>query len=277
MIPTLAALFAVALACSLISVIVVLRGWAQMGEGIAHAGFGGAGTAWLLSLLLPSFPAIKSEYGIYACAVLFSLGVAFLVAVLTRKSLLRADTVIGIAVVFSLAWGFLAQGVFMHFKEVQPPDYAGYLIGQFRNSPEFLIGAACLCGLIVLILAAFWREIMFYCFDPVLAETSGVRAGAIHYLLILLVALVIAVGMRMLGSILITALLILPGASALLLSRKMKIVLLLSSSFSLLGALCGVLINARWRFIPAGPAIVLSLVMIFVLLHAKKWLKPQGA
>lgn len=179
---TIAALCAVALACSLLSVVVVLRGWAQMGEGIAHAGFGGAGAAWILSLLFPSIPLLTSDSGIYICAVVFSMAVSFMVAVLTRKSLLRADTVIGISVVFSLAFGFLAQGVYMHFNGMRlPPDYYGYLLGHFNNSAEFLIVSACICGLVLLLLAAFWREIVFYCFDPVLAETSGVRAGAFHY------------------------------------------------------------------------------------------------
>jgi ABC-type Mn2+/Zn2+ transport system permease subunit len=266
----LAALVALAMACALLSVIVVLRGWAFLGEGIAHAGFGGAGTAWLLSLIFPSLLLFRSEAGIYATAVTFSLAVALAVGVVTRRGVVRADAAIGVFLVLSLAWGFMAQGVYMHFNDGKlPPDYYSYLWGRLADlPPSFLLGAAGAAGAVLLLLAALWKETLACCFDPVLAETSGVRAGSLHYLLVVLITIAIVIGMRILGSVLVTALLVLPGTTALLLSRRLWRVLAIAAGVNVGGALAGAAVHAQWRFIPDGPAIVLSLVFIFLVSYA---------
>ncbi|MGA2496331.1 MAG: metal ABC transporter permease, partial [Tepidisphaeraceae bacterium] len=127
-IPSLVALLAMSIACALLSVIVVLRGWAFIGEGIAHAGFGGAGTAWILSLLLPSVALFHAEAGIYLTSIVFCLIIAIGIGTFTRRGLVHADAVIGIFLVLSLAWGALAQAIYMQRTSGRsPPDFFTYL------------------------------------------------------------------------------------------------------------------------------------------------------
>src|SRR3954468_10901208 len=93
---------AIACACALLSVAVVLRRWAFIGEGIGHAGFGGAGTAWLLALL---FPALDQSWFVFAVVVAFCLATSLAIGRLSRSSRVSADAAIGIFLVASLAWG----------------------------------------------------------------------------------------------------------------------------------------------------------------------------
>lgn len=276
-ISSLLALVTMAVACALLSVIVVLRGWAFIGEGIAHAGFGGAGTAWILSLLLPSVALFHAEAGIYLTSIAFCLAIAIAIGTFTRRGLVHADAVIGIFLVLSLAWGFLAQAIYMHCTNgMAPPDFASYLWGRDLSylPAGFLLGSALACVAVIVVVAMLAKEIIYYAFDPMLAETSGVRVGMIHYLLIVLITIAIVIGMRILGSVLVTALLVLPGASALLLSRNLRTVLAISIAASLAGTLAGAAVHAQWRFIPDGPAIVLALVLAFVVCYTARRLRP---
>jgi len=120
---------------------------------------------------------------------------------------------------------------------------------------------------VIVIIAVLAKEILAYCFDPTTAYTSGVRAGFIHYLLMVLIALVIVIGMRVAGSVLVTALLVLPGVTAMLLSRKLATVLTIAITTSLIAALIGLLIHEHWRFLPVGPGIVLMLVAEFLIAY----------
>ena len=84
----------------------------------------------------------------------------------------------------------------------------------------------------------------------------------------LLIGLVMVIGVRVIGSLMVTALLVLPGASALLVSRRLHVVIALSLATALIGAIVGLLLNARWSYLPIGPAIVLTLVAQFVVAYA---------
>ncbi|MFI5379954.1 MAG: metal ABC transporter permease [Tepidisphaerales bacterium] len=275
-IPSLLALLAMAVACALLSVIVVLRGWAFIGEGIAHAGFGGAGTAWMLSLLLPSVALFHTPAGIYLTSVAFCIVIALAIGTFTRRGLVHADAVIGIFLVLSLAWGLLAQSIYMYRSHgMAPPDFPSYFLGSDLSllPAGFLFASAVACVAVIVVVALLAKEIVYYAFDPMLAETSGVRVGLIHYLLIVLITVAIVIGMRILGSLLVTALLILPGAAALLVSRDLRTVLGISIATSLAGTLAGAAVHVRWRFIPDGPAIVLALVLVFVGCYAARTLR----
>src|ERR1044071_87872 len=95
---------AMAVACAVLSVFVVARRWAFIGEGISHSGFGGAGTAWLLMLF---FPALDQPWVPYLSVVIFCLLTAGAIGMLSRSRGVNADAAIGIFLVASLAWGFL--------------------------------------------------------------------------------------------------------------------------------------------------------------------------
>lgn len=261
--PPLLVASAISITCALLSVFVVARRWAFIGEGISHSGFGGAGTAWMLAL---AFPAVFERPWVpYAGVVVFSLATALAIGFLTRRNRVDSDTAIGIFLVASLAWGFLAYHLYVMHTHREPAGWQTFLFGMQDITWRFSIGAAMLCIAVIGVVAFLSKEIIYYCFDPGLAETSGVPARAIHYLLMLLVALTIVVGVRVAGTVLVAAMLVLPGATALQLSDRLRSVLACSVAVGLAGALAGLAVRARWPAIPTGPAIVLALFVVFVL------------
>jgi ABC-type Mn2+/Zn2+ transport system permease subunit len=262
---------ALAVACALLSVLVVLRRWAFIGEGISHAGFGGVGTAWVASLAVP---ALGREGAAYAVAIAFCLLMALVIGWVSRRERLNADAAIGIVLVGSLAWGFVALSFYQRFRGAVngAPNASGwefYLLGDVRNlSAEAMASGVAVSLAVIVTLCVLAKEVLFYCMDPALAEVSGVRAGFVHYLLMLMLALVIVVGMRLAGYLLVTALLVLPGATALVLSQRLKWVVGVSVVVSLSGVIGGLALRASYPFVPSGPAMVLVLVVLFVVAYA---------
>jgi manganese/iron transport system permease protein len=267
-VPALLTATSVALSCAVLSVFVVSRRWAFIGEGIAHSGFGGAGTVWLLILIFPSLGGDGREWIPYLGVVVFCLATALGIGYFTRNGRINSDAAIGIFLVASLAWGILAQNIYLHQMHMNPVGWDTFLFGQMNVSMEFAIGAALLCFAVVAVVVMLGREIVAYAFDPVSAEASGVRVGFIHYLLIVLVAMTIVIGVRLAGNVLVTALLVLPGATALILCRTLRSTLLASLIVALIGTLGGLGIHFRWTFIPTGPAIVLLMFAEFLVGYA---------
>jgi ABC-type Mn2+/Zn2+ transport system permease subunit len=252
---------ALATACALLSIPVVLRRWAFIGEGIGHAGFGGAGTAWMLSL---AFPVFQDAGAVYAVVIAFSLVTAIGIGWLSRNSEVPPDSAIGIFLVGSFAWGVLGQYVFSANRGAYPVLLDNLLFGQFREfSPALSLATVLISVVAILVLIGLWREILYCCADPMLAESSGVHAGFIHYLMMALLGLVIVVGVRLMGTVLVTALLILPGASALLVSRRLGTVIALSVGCAWVGTVGGLMMHRWWSWMPAGPCIVLVLLVAF--------------
>src|SRR5262245_38379943 len=123
---------ALALACAMLSVIVVLRRWAFIGEGIAHSGFGGAGAAWILMLLIPAFK--QSVWLPYVSVVIFCIGAALAIGALSRGRSIHADAAIGIFLTASLAFGILAQKIYDKVNHVRPALFDDLLYGEFSGS-----------------------------------------------------------------------------------------------------------------------------------------------
>ncbi|CAA9395340.1 MAG: hypothetical protein AVDCRST_MAG64-1406, partial [uncultured Phycisphaerae bacterium] len=111
-------------------------------------------------------------------------------------------------------------------------------------------------------------------FDPATAEASGVHAGFVHYLLILLVTATIVIGSRVVGSILVTALLVLPGATSLAVSRRLSVAVGGAVGLGLVAAVAGVLASRHVPYLTTGPAIVLALFAAYVLAFLARRLRP---
>ena len=258
-------------ACATLSVIVVLRRWAFIGEGISHAGFGGIGTAWLLSL---AFPVFGHPGAAYAIAIAFCLLIALAIGYATRESgkghTFGADSAIGIFLVASLAWGFVALALYNRMRHGGSEEsWEKYLFGSMdRISTDTMLAGVAVSTAVVFAVAALFKEILYYAFDPLMAQVSGVRVTLLHYLLMLLLAMTIVVGMRIAGNVLVTALLVLPGATSLLLSRSLTRVMTISVIVGLIGSVGGLVVNHTfWPFLPSGPAIVLVLFTEFLLAY----------
>jgi ABC-type Mn2+/Zn2+ transport system permease subunit len=260
-----AASASVGIAGAVLSVFVVLRRWAYLGDGIAHAGFGGIGTAVLLSI---AFPALNNGTAIYLIATVFSLATALAVASISRRRAVSGDAAIGIFVAATLAWGFIAFGIHAHLGRGGPGGWEDYLLGNINgiSSAATALAVAVSAGIVITVFALH-RQIILYCFDPTLAEITGVPVGFVHYLLILLVALVIIIGMRLSGNLLVPALLVLPGAAGLRVSRSMRVVMAVAIVASVIATVAGLVVSRRWEYISPGPAMVSVLFLEFLVAH----------
>src|ERR1051325_2267608 len=189
LLPPLLAAVALGSACAVLSVFVILRRWAFIGEGISHSGLAGAGTAWLLAL---AFPALDHPLAPFIAIILACLLTTLAIGYFSRAGRLNADTAIGIFLVASLAWGFLAQSIYMEYRHRAPAGWDNFLLGQLLGvSPRYAIATAIVCIGVIAAVAMLGKEMLLYAFDPVAAQVSGVRAGLIHYLLMALVWLTI--------------------------------------------------------------------------------------
>jgi ABC-type Mn2+/Zn2+ transport system permease subunit len=272
------ATLALGLACSVMSIVVILRGWSFLGEGISHAGFGGVGTAFVLSLLVPG---LRDSQPAFAVAAVFCLVTAMAIARLSRGSIapsgssaaggsIGSDAAIGVFVAASLAWGFVAFQWYAQGSGKGVASWELYLFGSVDDVTRVdALASVCVSAAVMLIVALLGRQVLLYCLDPTMAQVSGVAVGMIHYLLFGLLALVVIATMWLVGNLLAPALLVLPGATALSLSRRLKTVMLLSTGAGGGSVLAGMLIHGHWTFLPPGPAIVL--VNFLLLLAARAW------
>src|SRR4051794_13448469 len=252
-----------AAACAGLSVFVVARRWAFIGEGISHSGFGGAGAAWLLMLAAPSL--IDKPWVVSVSVVVFCLGTALAIGYLSRGDRVTGDAAIGIFLVASLAFGFLAQHIYVFVRHRDPYGFVDYLLRTPAGlEPRMAVAVVAVSAVVLITLAALGKEILSYCFDPLMAQASGVPAGFIHYLLMVLIAMTIIIGIPLIGSPLVAALLVLPGGTAQQLSRRLARVVTISITTAVVSAVAGVAMHARWNFIPPGPAIVLTLFALFL-------------
>ncbi len=234
-----------------------------MGEGISHSGFGGAGTAWMLAVAFPN--TFNDPFVPYLFVLLFCFMAAIGIGWLSNTGKVTSDAAIGIFLVTSLAWGFIGQHIYTSHFHHEPSGFSNLLFGQMQAVTSLYAILSCLVALIVAGLSySLSKELIAYCFDPLLARTSGVRTTFIHYLLMAMMALAIVIGIRVVGSVLVTALLVLPAATANLLSKRLGAVIGMSILIALLGAWGGLLVSETWRQLPAGSCIVLVMVAEFL-------------
>jgi ABC-type Mn2+/Zn2+ transport system permease subunit len=245
---------AIAAACAVLSVFVVSRRWAFIGEGISHSGFGGAGAAWLIMLAAPSLA--NSAWMPYAAVVLFCVATALAIGYLSHGNRVTGDAAIGIFLVASLAFGFLARQIYLHVRHVEPAAFEALLFGGDSGliTARGAVAIVCVSLALLVTVAAVGKEILAYAFDPLMAQASGVRSAAIHYLLMLLIAIAVMVGMPVIGAPLVTALIVLPGVTATQLSQRLKTVIALAVAAAVIAAVIGATFMRTRTSSSAAPA-----------------------
>jgi ABC-type Mn2+/Zn2+ transport system permease subunit len=262
----------VSFTCSLLSVFVVLRRMAFIGQGISHAAFGGiAFGLWL-------FPALATpDLRVYAITVAFCLAVAGLIGFSSRSERLSEDSAIGIFFVAGMAAGV----IFLSLRETYTTDVFNYLFGTILAVNEqdlWLIGG--LAGLVFVLILLNLKELYAFCFDEVYADTLGISTTFLHYLLLFLLALTIVLSVKVAGVILVTAFLVIPGACAAQMTYRFKWMLLLSVLIGTFTAGGGLLLSNHLSQdvleLPPSAMIVVvqfALFLLILLIHQlRRWL-----
>ncbi len=267
------AAIAVGLVCSLLSVIIVLKRMAFIGQGISHAGFGGVGTAALLG-----FTGMAYQWQQDIIVLIFCLASAVAIGLLSRSRIVARDSAIGILLVVSMAWGVLAQNIRMMLLESSPtylnwvggvaygPNWESIMFGSLLHvGQQGMWTAVVLCIVIISLCALLYKEMLFFTFDETVSKVFGTPSAFLHYLLLLMLALVVVVTIRLVGLILVSALLIVPGTAALMLSRRMMWVLILSAVIGVVGSVGGLVISLEMKDLSPGACIVALLFILFMV------------
>lgn len=251
--------------CGVLSVLVVVKKLGFVGQGISHSAFGGIGLASLLAAAgwIPEGTLVQ-----LAVVVLFCIGAALGISAVSDRRTVPVDTAIGMFLVGSMALGALltqiSQGVAASNGRIGVvQSWESILFGSILTAGMSDVVAGWLvCGLVLLI--AWWkrRPMLFWAFDEDAATAFGVPGRTIKMLLMILLALAIVVAMRLAGVVLATALLVLPGATALKLTDRLWPVVGLSVLTGILGLVGGLVLSAEMNWQP-GPCVVLVMTLLF--------------
>ncbi|MBX3358856.1 MAG: metal ABC transporter permease [Phycisphaeraceae bacterium] len=264
LLPGLLAGVAIFTAGSVLSVFVVLKRLSFVGQGVSHSAFGGIGIAAVLGL----FAAHSPSTGVLTLAIVLAFCVISAVgmALVGDRRAVREDTAIGVFLVASMSLGAVLLAVASrHGRLPGAVAYESILFGQILgiSAAEAWVAAGATS---VAIVAIWWirRPLLFWAFDESAAVASGVPGRRSRLVLMSLLALLIVIAMKLVGVILATAVLVLPGATALKLSRRLSRVIAVSIASSLVSLLLGVAVSLE-ADLPPGATIVLVMTGQFAL------------
>jgi len=238
--------------CGLVGVFVVLRNMSYIGHGLSHAVFGGAAVAAV------------AGFSFFVGAGAWGLASGLLIAWVARRRIIGADAAIGVITTASFAIGLALQARFGQARRSIEAVLFGNVLGVFRG--DIVLVLAVMCASIAAIALAY-RHLLFATFDPEVANVSGVRVARIEALLMLLLSGTILVTVRVVGVLLISALLVLPAVCARMLTNSFRRMLWTSP---LLGAAFGgVGMYVSWfADVPSGAVIILVGTAVFAVVYA---------
>jgi ABC-type Mn2+/Zn2+ transport system permease subunit len=238
--------------CAVVGVYVVLRGMSFVGAGISHAAFGGVALGFILGLN----PVLA--------AVLFCLLTAWGIGLIARKGQVKEDTAVGVLFAATMALGILLIGL-MHGYRI---DLFGYLFGSILAvTPQDVWITAALGVLVLATVGLLFKELLFITFDPEMAQVSGVAAGRIYFVLLGLIALTVVVSIKVVGIVLVSALIVTPAAAAYQLTEDFRKMIALAVLFGVGAAVVGLMIS-YWLNTASGATIVLLATVSFFLAAA---------
>ncbi len=241
--------FFLALACGLLGVFLVLRREAMIGHGLSHVAFAGLALGFTLDIMPLAF-------ALFVCLV----GALFIQEI-REKGRLPGDTALGIISSAGLAIGILLVSLKRGFGV----ELMGFLFGDILAiSPPEVWFAAILAVLITFSLKFNYYPLIFLTFDRETAIVSGVRVKRLDRLMVFLTSLTIVLGIKLVGILLVSALMAIPAAAALQISKSFRQALVFSTLFSFFAMTLGILISYLLDT-PAAVMIVFISLLIFVV------------
>ena len=249
----------VALCAALLGVSLVLKRYSMIGDGLSHVGFGALSIAMAMNVAP------------LAVAIPVVVAAAFLLLRLSQNGKLRGDSAIAL-----ISSGALAAGVLVtSLSSGLNADVYGYMFGSILSMGEGDVTLSLILALVVLVMfILFYNNIFAITFDESFARATGTRANLYSMIIALLTALTIVIGMRIMGTMLISGLIIFPALTAMRLCRSFRGVVLLSALVSVLCFLIGMVLSYAIAT-PAGASIVMTNVVAYCIFWAIGKLKAH--
>jgi zinc transport system permease protein len=247
--------------CAMIGVFVVQRGLSFIGDGLAHAAFGGIALGLLLGTAVE-----RATWVALPFTVLVALGIGYVL----RRGNMRGDVATGVFFAVSFALGVLFLG--LRSTQAQPVNVETVLFGSILAiSPDDLVLVGSVAVVTFALLLATWTRLAYATFDPELATLSGVPVAALDYMLLALTAVVIVVSVKTVGVALVSSFVVIPVATARMLGRTLGRVALYAVLLGVGGAGLGLLLSYHLN-VASGATIILTLGVLFgvVLLSRRR-------
>jgi zinc transport system permease protein len=250
----------VALCSALLGVSLVLKRYSMIGDGLSHVGFGSLAVATALHAapLAVSIPVVVLA--------------AFLLLRVSENSKIRGDAAIALISMSALAIGVLVISMTTGMNT----DVCNYLFGSIlaMSKADVYLSVA-LSAAVLVLFVLFYNRIFAVTFDESFARACGVNAGAYNALIALLTALTIVLGMRMMGALLITSLIIFPALTSMRLYKRFKSVIVCSAVVSVVCFFAGVVLSYLYAT-PTGASVVAVNIAAFLAFSFASFLKERA-
>ncbi len=243
------------IACGIVGVYVVTKRIVFISGGIAHASFGGIGLGY--------FVGISPVIG----AMIFSVASALGIGLVSRRTRLPEDTVIGILWATGMALGI----VFIGLTPGYAPDLFSYLFGNILTVPRSdLILMAALDAVIVITVIALYKEFLAISFDEEFSTVTGIPVEALYLLLLSMIALTVVVLLRVVGIILVIALLTIPAALARQFTSSLRTMMLLAILFGAILTFGGLWVSYLLDLASGATIILLSGIAMLIIIGVSR-------
>ncbi len=240
----------VSLCAALLGVTLVLKRYSMIGDGLSHVGFAALGIAAALN---------TAELQLYIAIPIVVIA-AFLLLRINESSRIKGDAAIGIIATLSLAVGYIVL-----YRVGTNVDISNYMFGNMftisKTDAWFSVGVAVV---VILLYVLFYHKLFAVTFDENFARAGGMPTTLYNTIIAILTAITVVLGMRMMGTLLISALIIFPALTAMRVCKSFKGVVLTAISVSLICFFAGT-VSAHFLNFPAGSTVVVANGVAFVL------------
>ena len=247
----------IAISSSFLGIFLVLKKQSMIGDGLAHVSFATIAIALLLnkSPLLVSIPLVILS--------------SFLILKLNEKADLHGDAAIGLISSFAVALGVLISSVAKGFNV----DLFSYLFGSILviNKLDVVLSII-LSILVIFLILMYYNSLFAITYDEEFAKVIGLKPNNMNYLIAVLTSITVVLGIRVVGTMLISSMIIFPTVTALQVSKGFKDTILISSMVSVLSVILGTFISYILNF-PTGAIIVIINGLFFILFFIIKRIK----
>ena len=237
--------------CGLLGVFVVLRGMSYIGHGLSHAVFGGAAASAVIGI------------NFFIGAGIWGIISGVLIARVARRRVLGADAAIGVVTTASFALGLALMNRYGQASKSIEAVLFGSVLGVKVSD---IIAVSLVAVFALTVIVVWYRKLLFSTFDPDVAQVSGVNVSVVEVVLLSLLSLTILVTMRVIGTLLISALLVIPAAAARMTTNSFSKLLWISP---LIGAVtCFFGMNLSYHLDTSASATIILLdALVFIVVY----------
>ena len=235
---------------ALVSFFVVLRRLSFVGVGVAHSAFGGIALGFLLGIS----PALT--------AIIFAIAVSNAIGYIDRHGRLSTDTAVGIFFAFAMALGV----IFIGMSDQYNVDLFGYLFGNILAiTSKDLIIIALLGGFVLISIFLLFKELLFVSFDREVALVSGMPVVFLDHFFLTILAMSVVISMKIIGIILVSALLVIPGAAASQITDRYIPMIAIAIAVALISTAGGLFFSYYADLASGATIVILSSIIFFIL------------